>query len=203
MKRRFVLLGRRATTSPRFLLDDLAGAAGRLDALLRGVRAGLLLSHAVRRDAEVTLLLGGPPSPPRAVRFRGDAVQRLNPDERSTAALVQRALATPVTGPVWQESTPGVAVAALALDEIVATAPRGARLFVAHEAGEDARAVSWRDVPDALVVIGDTEGFTTEDETALAKAGARSISVGPRALMAEDVVTLLHNEWDRADLSAK
>ena len=50
--RRFLVVGHRAVTSADFSLDDLAGAAGRMDILLSAANAALLLAHEIRQDAE-------------------------------------------------------------------------------------------------------------------------------------------------------
>jgi diacylglycerol kinase family enzyme len=54
---RLVVLGGKATG--HFRLNDLPGTSGRLDALLRCLRAALLVSHGVRRHVSVYLVLGG------------------------------------------------------------------------------------------------------------------------------------------------
>jgi tRNA (pseudouridine54-N1)-methyltransferase len=86
--RRFVVIGHRAITSGDFKLDDLAGGTGRLDVLLRCINSTFFLSHDIRRDAEITLILQGAPNPPKSIRLVGSELKYLNPDERSTAALV-------------------------------------------------------------------------------------------------------------------
>ncbi|HMK16347.1 MAG TPA: tRNA (pseudouridine(54)-N(1))-methyltransferase TrmY, partial [Methanomicrobiales archaeon] len=107
--RTFAVVGHLAPTGNGFSLDDLPGSAGRMDVLCRCVNAALALSHGIRRDAEARLLLLGPPSPPKEVLIRGDTVRSLSPDERSTAALIRKALALPV-GEAFRESTPGILV---------------------------------------------------------------------------------------------
>src|SRR6516162_8933366 len=58
--RALVLLGSSAHAGDRVLLDDVPGTSGRLDVLARCVRAALCVSHGIRRDARVYLvLLGG------------------------------------------------------------------------------------------------------------------------------------------------
>ncbi|MEO5728597.1 MAG: tRNA (pseudouridine(54)-N(1))-methyltransferase TrmY, partial [Byssovorax sp.] len=43
--RRFIVIGQRATASPDFSLINLPASSGRLDVLLRCLRAALLFSH--------------------------------------------------------------------------------------------------------------------------------------------------------------
>src|SRR3989304_718015 len=76
---RFIVVGHRAVTTPQFSLDDLAGAAGRMDLLLNAANAALLVSHDLRRDSEATLILLGPPDPPRAIRLHGTRLRSLSP----------------------------------------------------------------------------------------------------------------------------
>ncbi len=103
--RRFVIVGHKAVTSGDFKLDDMAGGAGRLDILLRCINSAFFLSHKLRRDVEVYLVLQGPPGPHRTVRLVGNELKYLNPDERSTGALVRNALLQKGNGE--QKSSPG------------------------------------------------------------------------------------------------
>src|SRR5262249_36809713 len=96
--RRFVVVGQRARTSPDFSLSDIPSTSGRLDVLVRCLRAGLLISHGVRRDTIVYLCLLGTPGEPRTIRFEGPAARYMRPDERSLATVVRKALATAADG---------------------------------------------------------------------------------------------------------
>ncbi|MFQ5987072.1 MAG: hypothetical protein ACE5KQ_06915, partial [Thermoplasmata archaeon] len=100
IRRRFIVVGHDANTAGDFALNDLAGATGRLDILLRCVNSAFMLSHDLRRDTEVYLVLLGPPRPPRTLHLRGDQLRHLNPDERSTAALLRQALRSASDGQI-------------------------------------------------------------------------------------------------------
>ncbi|MHB8586950.1 MAG: tRNA (pseudouridine(54)-N(1))-methyltransferase TrmY [Thermoplasmatota archaeon] len=201
----FLIVGHRATTAANLSLDDLPAAGGRLDILARTVGASLVVSHGLRAGATATLLLLGPPHAPRAVRFSADHLRHFNPDERSTAALIRRALGTPVTGRVWQEATPGVEIAKMdfemAVNEIAGHArATGGGVHVLEESGPDVRLATVRDA-DAFVV-GDHEGFTPQELETLQSAQAHPLSVGPRSLHAEHAVVVLWNELDRRGTDA-
>jgi len=103
--RQFVVVGHEAPTDPDFSLDDLPGA-GRLDVLCRCVTSAFVLSHDVRDDARCRLVLDDE----FTVRFEGRELRHLNPDERSTAALVRGALSArdEAIGHMEAESSPGV-----------------------------------------------------------------------------------------------
>jgi tRNA (pseudouridine54-N1)-methyltransferase len=187
--RTFAVAGHLAPTGDGFTLDDLPGSAGRMDLLCRCVNAALGLSHGIRRDAEIHLLLLGPPSPPKDVLIRGEAVRSLSPDERSTAALIRKALALPV-GASFRESGPGILVRRGGLGELLA----GGQFAVLSEEGAELRGE--RPLPPGFV-LSDHLDFTAGEEALL--AGLPRISVGPRVLQADQAITVLQNELDRRE----
>jgi tRNA (pseudouridine54-N1)-methyltransferase len=187
--RSFAVVGHLAPTGDGFTLDDLPGSAGRMDLLCRCVTAALALSHGIRRDAEIHLLLLGPPAPPKEVLIRGDSVRSLSPDERSTAALIRRALALPV-GEAFRESTPGILARRGGLAGLVV----GGGYAVLSEKGKDVRAE--KDLP-AGFILSDHLDFTPEEEELM--AGLPCLSVGPRVLQADQAITVLQNELDRRE----
>lgn len=194
--RRFIIVGSRARATPDVRLDDLAGTSGRLDVLLRCVRAALLTSHGARRDVVVYLvMLGG--DAPATLRIDGAEAKFIRPDERPLANLVTRAIArAPREGAGFADVKPGVAVACAGLAAALADAGSGA-LFVLEEGAPDIRACGAELEGDATLVIGDHLGFSDEARSILVAAGARPISVGPVSVHSDDVVTLVTNEIDR------
>ena len=80
--RTFVIVGHKAVTTPKFSLNDLPGGAGRMDILARCINASLFLSHDLRRDVDAYVVLLGEPNPPITIRFNGEKVRYLSPDER-------------------------------------------------------------------------------------------------------------------------
>ena len=106
--RNFVIVGHKATTNPNFSLEDIPGTSGRLDILCRSVTAAFVISHCIRKDVCVYLvLLGGDVA--KTIRLQGETLRHLNPDERTTAALLKKALAVPATLE-WAMSTSGIFV---------------------------------------------------------------------------------------------
>lgn len=198
--RRFVVLGHKAASAPGFSLKDLAGTGGRLDILARCVGSALLVSHGLRADAELITLHMGPPGPTKAVRFRGAALRHANPDERSSALLLEKALGAPTTGPVWASSTPGIDVAVVDLHELLGTLA-DAPLYVLAEDGDDVTTLG--SPPRATFVLGDHLGFTPDEEAALASRAAGRVSVGPTSLQADQCIVALHNHLDRAAARAR
>lgn len=191
----FVIVGAKASASPDFRLDDLPGTSGRLDVLLRCVRAALLVSHGVRRDVAVYLVLLGGPDAPRALRVTGAEARFLRPDERSLATLVKKSLAAPRAGAGFVAVRPGVAVADGGLD-VVLDDLGDAALWLLDEGGDDLRDVALGSEPAAFV-LGDHTGLDAAARTRLDARGARRVRVGPVSVHADDVVAIVTNELDR------
>src|SRR5580765_1209215 len=117
--RRFVVIGQTATASPDFILDDLPGSSGRLDVLLRCVRAALLVSHGVRRDTEIYLVLEGGPRAPRTVKIAGATAEYLRQDERSLAGTLKKMLGFVEDKDAFDAGVRGIAIARGGLDVVV------------------------------------------------------------------------------------
>ena len=107
--RRFAVVGHRAMSKGKLPLNDLAGAGGRMDVVVRALMAGLLTSHGLRTNSEVVLHLMGGPGPPRRIKFDGAELKGLHADERSIAGTVGKVIATPLP-PIghWQPITVGI-----------------------------------------------------------------------------------------------
>ena len=191
--REFVVVGHDAPTTPEFSLDDLPGA-GRLDVLCRCVTSAFLLSHDIREAVRVRLVLGGA----YVVRFEGSELRHLRPDERSAASLVRGALEAreEAIGAMEATPSPGVYVGSGGLERAVDEAGERDELLVLHEDGEPL--VDLPDDPpgDVTVVLSDHRDFTDDEAETLRDAGARRVSVGPRALHADHAVTVAHNYLD-------
>lgn len=187
-QRSFVILGHRAALTSDFTLNDLPGAAGRLDILARCVTSALCLSHGMRTDTDVYLVL----QDQIVVRFAGARVRRLNPDERSTGALVKHALKALEEGK--ERSTPGVTVARRRLDDVLGELTEaGFAVHVLDEGGADLREAPL-ETPSAFV-LSDHQNFSSTEEQLLAQHSR--LSLGPTVLQADHCIPIVHNELDR------
>ncbi|MDH7492135.1 MAG: tRNA (pseudouridine(54)-N(1))-methyltransferase TrmY [Methanolinea sp.] len=184
---RIAVIGHLARTAGDFSLLDMPGGAGRMDIMCRCINSAFFLSHSLRRDVECYLLLRGPPGPDKIVRFMGDRLRSLNPDERSAGALIRKALAIPA-GTEFRESSPGVEVKRGGPADLVSMAP----FAVLDESGEDIRACS--SLPENYILSDHLDFYPEED--ALLK-GQKRISVGPATLHADHAIIVLLNEIDR------
>ena len=195
--RSFLLLAHRVPVGGAFTLNDLAGGAGRMDEVARVVSTAFTLSNDVRRDTELTVLFAAEP-PPRARRIRldGRRLKFLNPDERSTAALLKNALVRSAGVDRDVEASPGLVVGPVdptaALREFGSQPPTlwltesGAPIEPSDVDGGSFRAV-----------LSDPTDPTPEEVTLLASCGALPRSLGPRSLRSSQCVDVLHNLADR------
>lgn len=200
MTRRFVIIGQKAVASPDFSLLDIAGTSGRIDILLRCLRSALLVSHGLRRDTVVYLVLCGGELAPRVLRVDGRHIRFVRPDERQLAILVQKALARTAherTPNAFVEVRAGLAVASGGLDAVLADlGPAPVTSYVLEEDALDLREAALA-AHDVVVFVGDHNGFDEVTRARLTELGARPIGVGPISLHADDAITIVCNEMDR------
>ena len=197
--RQFVLVGHDAPTDPEFSLNDLPGA-GRVDVLCRCVTAAFLLSHGIRESTRVWLVLGDSLS----IRFEGRNLRRLNPDERSTAALIRGALEEreEAIGYMDAESSPGVFVSRRGLegvlDEVIGESASSDSNAVITLREEGAPITDLDPPADPVFVLSDDRDFTTRESDLLAERTDERVRLGPQALHANHAIAVAHNYLDTA-----
>ena len=197
--RRFLILAHRVPTGGQFTLNDLAGGGGRMDEIARAVSTGFLLSNDLRRDTEITIVFTSDRPPgPRRILLLGERLRHLNPDERSTAALLKNALVRGIPAEHDVESSPGLLVGPIdPVGEITRfTALPGA--FWLDEAGAPLDTSAGADGSFAAV-LGDPYGPSDEEQALLERLGLPRYSLGPRSLRVSQCIDVLHNHFDRRE----
>ncbi len=191
----FVIIGHKALTTGDFSLNDLPGSAGRMDILCRCVNSALFLSHGMRRDVNVHLVLLGDPDPGKIIRFSGEKLKYLNPDERSSASLIKKALQKEAIAYETQ-STPGVWIRRAGLDELIYEFSSDQRdIYYLQENGtyirDDTQLSS-----DAVFILGDHTGVCEGEEATILKSAKNTLNVGPISLHSDHCIIIIHNELD-------
>jgi len=187
----FIVVSHTAPLDGEFSLSDLPGGAGRLDVLCRAATEAFLVSHGIRKEVVLHLVLRDQ----LTISLWGPRLRHLNPDERSTGALLREALRAARALPPGEErpSTPGITVRQLGfarlLDELRAA---GGAPVVLDEGGEPLRTV-WIPKRPAFI-LSDHQDFTPSESALL--AGFPRIAVGPKVLQGHQCITLVHNELD-------
>ena len=192
---RFVIIGHRAHTSGDFKLDDICGGAGRLDILCRCVNSAFFLSHDLRKDVEVYLVLQGGEDAPKTVRFSGSEIRYLNPDERSTASLIRNAVLKKLEPDREVRSSPGVFVSRKSFEDVLNELKDECRFIYLRENGVDIREY---DIPEnPCFIMGDDRDPDEDEEALIESMGADRICLGPVSLHANHCMIIVHNEIDR------
>jgi tRNA (pseudouridine54-N1)-methyltransferase len=194
--RRFLLLAHRVPVSGSFTLNDLAGGAGRMDEVARAVSTAFTTSNDLRRDTEVTILfVAEPPPAARKIEIVGARIRYLNPDERSTAALLKNALVRSTNHPGEIESSPGLRVSAADPDsELRSFLARPGSVWLT-ETG--ASLADYRGATEEFnAVVSDPYDPSDAEAAVLRGSGVPQLSVGPRSLRTSQVVDLVHHELD-------
>jgi tRNA (pseudouridine54-N1)-methyltransferase len=186
--RRFVVVAHKVPTSGEFSLNDLPGTGGRVDVVCRAVGAALFVSHGIRSDTEITVVVQNAVQ----IRIAGDRVKRLNPDERSTAAILQLALRGAALEEV--ETTPGVVASQSSLSQVLDRLYQlEAHPLLLHEQGDPIDVMPMPANP--AFILSDHGDFTEEDEAAL--ADLPRVSLGPTTLHTSQCITIVHYLLDR------
>jgi len=183
--RNFVIIGHRAHTAADWKLDDLCGGAGRLDVLVRCVTTALWKSHGIRHDTDVWLILNGPPNNPITVHFSGKNIRYLNPDERSTAALIRNGLIKYKHKIKSIETSPGITMERIGLDGVLKRLPNPILL---SENGSDTITKA------NTFILGDDKDPNEEEMEILKKLP--KISLGKESLLSSACITLIHHRLD-------
>ena len=195
--RYFVITGHKAVSTADFKLDDIAGGAGRLDILVRCVNSAFFLSHNLRKDVEIYLVLEGGDDPPKTVIFKGETLRYLNPDERSTSSLIRNALMKKVSPGEEVRSSPGVFVTKMSFKDVIEHLSTKGSFVYLKEDGTDCRDYQFPENP--IFVLGDNHDLTEEEEEILLSHSPDKICIGPYSLHADHCMIIVQNEVDRRE----
>ena len=195
MMRRFVIVGHKANTDGNFKLNDMAGGAGRLDVLLRCINSAFFLSHSIRRDVEVYLVLLGPSKPPVTIRLSGSEIRYLNPDERSTGSLIRNALLK-AKDDTEISSSPGIYVSRRGLEDVMEILA-DTQIIYLHENGTCMEDIKFDMERDLTFVLGDHMDLTEEEEDIILRHNPVKVSIGPEILHADHCIVVSHSILDR------
>ncbi|SDJ49884.1 tRNA (pseudouridine54-N1)-methyltransferase [Halovenus aranensis] len=189
--RQFIVVGQNAPTTAEFNLDALPGA-GRMDLLARCVTASFLLSHGIRENVRTHLVLDDTVT----VHFEGSELRRLNPDERSTAALIRTALEQrdEAVGHMAVETSPGVSLSRLDFEAVLERVADESTIVQLHEDG--ASAVEADAPAEPAFVLSNHVDLESKYSEAVEAVSDRKLSLGPEPLHADHAITVAHNWLD-------
>lgn len=190
--RGFLVIGNKAVTTP-FNLNDLPGAGGRMDIICRCVSQALFISHGIRKDVRVYLLLLGAPNPPKAIMIDGGKVKNMSPDERNIGGLLRKSLT--VNSDNWKQTSPGIYVSNKTFESLIHELSGEYNVFYLREDGEDISTCSKCEKP--LFVLGDHLGVPEEIERKVVEHSKGIISLSKTSMQADQCILITHHELDK------
>ena len=196
--RAFVLLARKARTTPDFELNDLPGSGGRLDLVARCVTQALWLSHKLREDTCFYAVLCGPRNPPKSIAFFAPSLRRVSPDERNIGSWIKKALekSEKEKSKDWLFVQPGIAIAKIGLIKLLEELKSDFTFYVLHEKGEKIESVEFASNP--CFILGDHLGIPKKIENHVVKKfKAKKVSLGKQSYLASSCIAIVHHELDK------
>jgi tRNA (pseudouridine54-N1)-methyltransferase len=173
-------------------LNDLPGS-GRIDVIARCINSAIFLSHNIRRDV---LFFTYFPLINSRIKIDSSKVKYLNPDERSTAALIRNAVIN--LGDDEIRSSPGFYVKRESFEDFLDEIKNFAPVYYLHEDGEDIREVKFQE--NSAFILSDSLNLSAQEDEEVIKYAKEKISVGPKSILASHAITIVHNELDRRGL---
>ena len=188
--RTFILFARKAKTDSDFNLEDLPGSGGKMDTVCRFITASLWVSHGMRRDTDVYLVLNGPPNPPVTIRFIGETIKRVDPNERGLAIWIKKALdlVKGRKGKEWYNLQDGIQVSRKSFQEIV-KAHSERPIYVLEERGKNIENIEVEE--DPVFILGDHIGMSRKDEKFALRYGEK-VSIGKQKYFASACCTIIN-----------
>jgi tRNA (pseudouridine54-N1)-methyltransferase len=196
-KRNFIIIGHRAVSDGKINLKDLCGASGRWDGIARCITASLFLSHDMRRDTSIHIVLLGKGDPPKILSVNGAEVKYLNPDERACSALMRKSLEREVGNEsgITLKTSPGIHVTRGGLDHLMNRID--GRAFLMSEEGSDSDYLSEDFSGRLYFFLSDDMDLTQDEKNLLEDKCDGKINVGPLSLHSYQAITILHNIMDK------
>jgi tRNA (pseudouridine54-N1)-methyltransferase len=171
-----------------------------MDEVARSVSTAFTVSNDLRRDTEFTILFVTDPLRGRRIALSGARLRFLNPDERSTAALLKNALVRSAAFTDGVEVSPGLTVGPVEALGALEAFLKGPGALWLHEQGSPLS--EWAGATEEFsAVLSDPLDPLPAEVAVLEASGAAKLSVGPRSLRASQVIDIVHNEFDRREAS--
>jgi len=181
--REYVLFSRLGRTDSSFTnLHD----AGRLDVVYECAVSALFLSHAIRRDTVLHVVLNGPPNPPLHVTIMGSSLYDVRTDQDTWTKILRKILSG--------KQHPGISMDRSSFETLLKTKANTSQVYVLEEKGQDVS--NLRLGKNSVFVLGDHVGLPKKAEVYALRYG-RKISLGKRPYLAASCITVLNYILDK------
>lgn len=181
--RNFILYSRQGYTSANF--KNLR-EAGRLDIVAHCLTSSFFLSHALRKDVVLHIILTGPPNPPKYIKVDGSKLHDVRCDEATWGEILKSVLSG--------KSHPGFELQTRSLQELIKDLSKENDIYVLEEKGEDIKNIKIKD--NSVFVIGDHIGLPKKDENFVLRYG-KKLSLSKKVYLAADCITIINYILDQ------
>ena len=171
--RTFILYSRQGRTKGDFSnLRD----AGRMDIAAHCLTSSFFMSHGLRKDVVLYIILTGPPNPPVCIKVSGDVLHDVRCDEQTWGEILKNILNN--------KSHPGFELSKKSLQELIKELSKDHNVYVLEEKGENIEDVILKE--NSVFVVGDQIGLPKKEEGFVLRYG-KKISLGKKVYLALDV----------------
>ena len=177
------------TDAKKINLKDIPGTSGRLDIIARSINAAFWLSNNIRRNVVFHTILHGMPDPPVYMRFEGEKMRKISPDERSIILFILKALEKTRENEV--ESTPGVFVSRKNFEKFIEE-NRDKRIYLLMEDGKPMDDINFKNGRDYLFILGDNLDLSEEEKQIAIEAGATPVSIGKTSYLTSHCIVVIN-----------
>ncbi|MBS3152449.1 hypothetical protein J4230_03505 [Candidatus Woesearchaeota archaeon] len=184
MARNFLLYSRGGFTSGNF--NNLRDA-GRLDIVAHCLTSSFFLSHALRKDVVLHIILTGPPNPPKYIKVNGNILHDVRCDESTWGEILR----TILNG----KKHPGFEIYNKSLQELIKELANENDIYILEEKGENIKKLGFKE--NSVFVIGDQVGLPKKDEGFALRYG-KKVSLGKKVYLAADCITIINYFLDSA-----
>ncbi|MCW1296172.1 MAG: tRNA (pseudouridine(54)-N(1))-methyltransferase TrmY [Candidatus Parvarchaeota archaeon] len=184
--REFILLSRKGYTTPDF--KDLR-SAGRLDIVCACINSSIFLSHKIRKNVILNVILNGPSNPPLCICVNSAKVYEIRSDEKSIGEILRNVIAGRVHA--------GFEKSKKSFQELLRE-KEGRAIYILDEKGIDIRRMEIE--RDPIFILGDQIGLPKKEEKFAMRSAISKVSVGPLRYFASHCITIINNELDRRGL---
>ena len=163
-----------------------------MDVLARAVNTALFISHGIRNDSTITIhLMGG--DIPRRVKFDGNILRGVHPDERSISGHIRSIMKRPIP-PIgkWQEVSTGVSHSGGNVRETLIEWSR--ERVVSYVLDVEGVRLGSEGETSMGFILSDHLPFTDEEKGLL--EGCQKVSLGSEWLQGHVCIAIVHHILD-------
>lgn len=179
----FLILSRTGYTSSNF---KSLREAGRLDIIAHCLTSSFFLSHALRKDVNLHIVLTGPPKPPLYIKVEGSKIHDVRCNEETWGEILKNILD--------DKAHPGFKIEKKSFQEVIKELSKDNEVYILEEKGKQIEKIKFNE--DTLFIIGDQVGLPKKDEGFALRYG-KKISLGKKVYLAADCITIINYILDK------